>query len=116
MKKPRDKYKPIDGFYILATKNFVWGFFGLLFGIIINNVSVFIVRNLEIKNMVLLKISNITMQLFICSVFLASIQLFNEYFTWSWQNITPGLFFISFFFGSQFKTFTETQDLFVIPE
>lgn len=114
MKKPTNQlYKPTFGFYEMTGKNFLWGLIGLVFGITINNIAVLIAIKLNIENEELLRVVNLTLHLFLCSVFLASIHVYQEYFSWSWQNVTPGLFFVSFFFGSQFNAFTEVQNAYV---
>lgn len=92
-------YTPKDNPLVMTLKNITWGILGLAFGITINDIiiissDVFGIKNLFIQNI---------LQITVCSLTLAFIQYFNNYFGWSWQNITPGLFFVSFFFGTQFK-------------
>ena len=64
-----------------------------------NDLIVLISYYLNIK---ILFVQNI-IQLFFCSILLGTIHILYNYFGWTWQNITPGLFFISFFFGVQFN-------------
>jgi hypothetical protein len=108
--KTSNLYKPIDNFYSMLTKNFVWGALGILFGFIINNIIVFISTLFKIK---ILLLQNI-IHLVLCSFILAGINTLFNYFGWSWQNITPGLFFVSFFFGVQFNIFTNIQNEYII--
>lgn len=48
----------------------------------------------------------------IAAVFLA-LQYALPYFALDWQNTTPGLFFVSVFFGLQASTFADAQSLLV---
>ena len=102
-------YVPEDNFYTMITKNFIWGILGITLGIIINNIVGFISNKLKIK---ILLIQN-TIQLILCSFVLAQINTHFNYFGWSWQNVTPGLFFVSFFFGVQFNIFTNIQSTYI---
>ena len=102
-------YKPIDSFPGLLTKNIIWSVLGIILGIINNNIVVIICNTFNIK---ILFIQN-SLQLFLCSLVLTVIQYFFNYFGWSWQNITPGLFFISFFFGIQYNIFTNIQNKYI---
>lgn len=101
-------YKPIDNFHTMTIKNFIWGLFGIILGIIINNIVIFISTQFKIK---FLPLQNV-IQLVLCSYVLAIINIKFNYFGWSWQNITPGLFFVSFFFGVQFNIFANIQNVY----
>jgi hypothetical protein len=93
----------------MLSKNFLWGAIGIILGIIINNSVVLLSALLKIK---ILLLQNI-IQLTLCSFILALIQYFFNYFGWTWQNVTPGLFFVSFFFGIQFNIFTNIQTAYI---
>ena len=93
------KYALSENPFIITLYNFVWGILGLTLGISINDIIIIMSDLFDIK---ILFVQNI-LQVIVCSLTLAFIQYFNNYFGWSWQNITPGLFFVSFFFGTQFK-------------
>jgi hypothetical protein len=93
----------------MIIKNFTWGALGIILGIIINNSIVLISTLFKIKTLLLQNI----IQLTLCSFILALIQRSFNYFGWSWQNITPGLFFVSFFFGIQFNIFTNIQNTYI---
>ena len=103
-------YKPIDSFHIMLTKNIVWGVLGIILGILNNNIIVFLSN---IFNIQILFVQNV-LQIFLCSFVLTIIQYSFNYFGWSWQNITPGLFFISFFFGIQYNIFTNIQKEYIL--
>ena len=92
-------YTPNDNPFVMSFKNITWGILGLAVGVSINDIIIITSDVFGIKNLFIQNILQIT----ICSLTLAIIQYFNNYFGWSWQNITPGLFFVSFFFGTQFK-------------
>ena len=102
-------YKPTDSFHGLLTKNIIWSILGIILGVLNNNIIVFLCNNFNIK---ILFIQN-SLQLFLCSLILTAIQFCFNYFGWSWQNITPGLFFISFFFGIQYHIFTNIQNTYI---
>jgi len=102
-------YKPVDNFYNMITKNVLWGGLGITLGIIINNSVVFISTLLKVKTLLFRNI----IQLILCSFILASIHTLFNYFGWSWQNVTPGLFFVSFFFGVQFEIFANIQNAYI---
>ena len=104
-----DLYKPIDTFYNMVINNFIWGFLGIILGIIINNSTIVIYTTYDIKSLLLRNI----IQLFLCSLILALINTNYNYFGWTWQNVTPGLFFVSFFFGIQFNIFTNIQNTYI---
>jgi hypothetical protein len=99
-------YSPGKNPLIMTLYNFVWGILGLTLGISINDIIIIMSDLFHIK---ILFVQNI-LQVTVCSLTLAFIQYFNNYFGWSWQNITPGLFFVSFFFGTQFKIINNLAD------
>lgn len=105
-------YKPADNFIYMSAKNFTWGIAGLVLGVIVNDIVVFLNNKLKIKY---LFIQNL-LHIILCSVLLAAIHSQYNYFGWTWQNLTPGLFFISFFFGVQFKIFTNIQNSVIIDD
>lgn len=98
--------------YMMTVKNLVWGILGLLMGLMINNLVIKSSNVLKLKN----KHVQNGIQILLCSVFLAGLHHYNNYFGWTWQNVTPGLFFVSFFFGAQFKIFTNSGVDYVINE
>lgn len=101
-------YKPDDDFIKMTLDNFTWAVLGIFIGVIINNLVVKLFLCLKIKN----KLVQNFLHLMMCSIVLAYIHInINNYFGWSWQNLTPGLFFISFFFGVQYKLFYNLNDL-----
>jgi hypothetical protein len=93
-------------------KNFIWGILGISLGIIINNIVTFICNTFKIN----LLIIQIITQLILCAFILALIQYLFNYFGWTWQNTTSGLFFISFFFGIQFDIFRNIQTDYIITK
>ena len=105
-------YKPRDNIIMMTLKNAGWGTSGLLLGILINNIIVASSNSLKIKYLI---VQNIT-QLFLCSLALATLHNYYHYFGWSWQNITPGLFFVSFFFGVQFKIMLNIQSSYILDD
>ena len=109
MKSSENLYKPKDSFYIMIIKNITWGVLGITLGVIINNTVIFMCNTFKIN---ILTIQN-TIQLFLCAFILALIQYFFNYFGWTWQNTTAGLFFVSFFFGIQIEIFTNIQNKYI---
>ena len=109
MKSSSNIYKPPDGFYKMIIKNFTWGVMGIILGLIINNSVLVISTIFKIKFLLLQNI----IQLILCSFVLALINTLFHYFGWSWQNITPGLFFVFLFFAIQFNFFTNIKNTFI---
>lgn len=105
-------YKPSDNIIMMTLKNAGWGTSGLLLGILINNIIIALSNSLKIKY---LMVQNIA-QLFLCSITLATLHNYYHHFGWSWQSITPGLFFVSFFFGVQFKLMLNIQSSYILDD
>jgi len=110
--KVQTLYKPDDNIMMMMFKNAGWGTTGLIFGILINNIVIALSNTLKIKYLI---VQNI-IQLFLCSLTLATLHTYYHYFGWSWQNITPGLFFVSFFFGVQFKIMLNIQSSYILDD
>ncbi len=97
-----------ESFMSMSCRNFIYGLIGIIFGLVINSISQKINKKLKIEN----KNLKIIMQLFICSISLGYVHtILIPQFGWSWQNLTEGLFFISFFFGVQYSVFSDIQEL-----
>lgn len=112
MKPSKNLYKPSDTFNIMTIKNIIWGILGITLGIIINNTVILICHIFTIEILIIQSI----IQLFLCAIVLALIQYFFNYFGWSWQNTTFGLFFISFFFGIQFDIFRNIRHNYILSK
>ena len=110
--KKNNLYKPQDDFIYMAMKNFSWGAAGLILGVIINNTVIYLSNKLKIKTLFLQNI----IQLLLCSILLSSLNIYYNYFGWTWQNATPGLFFVSFFFGVQYKLLTNIQTTYILED
>jgi hypothetical protein len=105
-------YKPLYNFSNMTVNNVIWGVLGLTVGIFNNNFIVFLSNKLNITSLL---IQNL-IQLAVCSSLLAIINTYFNFFGWSWQNTTPGLFFVSFFFGVQFKMITNIQNSYILED
>ncbi len=105
-------YEPSNGLIFITFNNILSGILGILLGILNNNLVVYMSNKFNIKYLFL---QNVT-QLILCSVLLATLHVNFNYFGWSWQNITPGLFFVSFFFGVQFKMITNIQNTYILED
>ena len=103
-------YKPSDGFLKMTCKNFIWGLIGIIFGVCVNVImSSYISKIIPTTYQAELRI---TLQLLLCSIFLAFVHVnVNNEFGWTWQNVTYGLFFVSFFFGTQYAMFIDIQTI-----
>ena len=112
MKPSKNLYKPTDTFNIMILKNIIWGVLGILFGIIINNTVIILCDMFQINTLIIQSI----IQLILCAFILALIQYFFNYFGWTWQNTTSGLFFISFFFGIQFDIFRNIRHNYILSK
>ena len=79
---------------------------GLILGVIINNIVIYLSNYLKLK---LLFIQNV-IQISLCSILLSLLHNYYNYFGWTWQNLTHVLFFVSFFFGVKFKLMNNIED------
>lgn len=99
-------------FVRMLFMNFIWGAIGIVLGILTNNFTIHIFNSINLDTKFLQNV----IQLFIGAAVLSILHVFvNSYFGWTWQNITPGLFFVSFFFGVQYKLFSNLSD-YILPE
>lgn len=98
-----DKYIPNDTFYNMTIKNFTCSIIGILLGLNINKLSKIIFKKFNNTLQILFHI-------ILCSILLSFIHININYFGWLWQNETPGLYFISFFFGVQFNLFNNINN------
>jgi hypothetical protein len=105
-------YAPADNIYTMSVKNFIWGVIGIITGILINNFIILIGNTFKIRNVL---IQNI-IQMSVCALTLSLIYHYKNYYEWTWQNTTPGLFFVCFFFGAQFKIFNNVENTNIIKD
>ena len=105
------KISKIDKFHIMTIKNIIWGIIGLTLGVIINDTVIYISNNLHIKY---LFIQNI-LQISLCAIVVSFLHTYYLY-GWDWQHLTPELFFVSFFFGVQYKLLTNIQNTYIIND
>lgn len=105
-------YNPNEIISKMIIKNFVWGMLGLVLGVIVNNIVIKTANTFDLRG----KNGQNILQILLCSVVLAMIHNYNNYFGWTWQNVTPGLFFVSFFFGTQFKIMTNVNEDYTVKE
>lgn len=102
-------YKPNESFSLMMSQNFMWGLIGIVLGVLINIILESGVLQLTGKYQLEVRL---LLQLAICSIVLAFVHVkINNKFGWTWQNVTPGLFFVSYFFGTQFATFSNIQEI-----
>jgi len=110
-KNSKNNNKTMDKFHIMATKNIFWGILGIGLGITVNDTVIYLSNKFKIKN---LFIQNI-MQITICGIVVALLHRHYLY-GWDWQHLTPELFFISFFFGVQYKLLSNIQNTYIITD
>jgi hypothetical protein len=103
--------KTIDKFHIMVVKNIFWGIFGLGLGIIVNDTVIYLSNKFKIKNHIIQNIMQIT----ICAIVVALLHI-NYLYGWYWQHLTPELFFVSFFFGVQYKLLTNIQSTYILED
>jgi hypothetical protein len=102
-------YTPSHSFVQMSGLNISNSFAGLVSGILINQIGSKLYDSLNITD----KNVKIIGQIVLCSIFLAFIHTkISNKFGWEWQSITPGLFFIAFFFGVQYLSFTSIQEVY----
>ena len=99
----------MEEFHIIASKNIIWGVSGLVLGLLINDSVIYISNKFKIKHLL---IQNI-IQIIFCALVLA---LLHTYYLYGWdiKHIMPELFFVSFFFGVQYKILNNIQSTYVI--
>ena len=107
-----DIYKPKSNFAYMAIKSASWGIIGLVLGISINNSIIYLSNKLNIN---ILIIQNI-LQILFCAILLSLLNYYFHFFGWSWQATTEGVFFVSFFFGVQYKLLTNIQNTYIIND
>jgi hypothetical protein len=107
-----DIYKPRDNFAYMALKNASWGVMGLFLGIVINNSIIYLTNEL---NITILLIQNI-LQILFCAITLSLLNNYFHVFGWSWQATTEGVFFVSFFFGVQYKLLNNIQNTYILND
>jgi ABC-type multidrug transport system fused ATPase/permease subunit len=109
-------YLPSDDLYSMIIKCIIWGIIGTALGIIINNLTIFIINNITIlkhtNNRVV--ILEIVFQFILCCIILSLIHMKFNYFGWTWQNTTPGFVFVSLFFAVQYNIFNNIPHLFIL--
>lgn len=106
MSTDNDTYNPHETVVSMTSKNFVWALLGLATGLAVNKANSY--STTIVKN----KYIGILLQLLLIAVVLAIIHVsVNNKFGWTWQNVTPGLYFVSVYFGVQFTTFTAIQSI-----
>jgi hypothetical protein len=110
--KAMSMYVPSSTFTRMVGECLLWGTLGLILGVMNNNMIVVITNKLNVESLLLQN----TLQLVFCSILLSAIHVNYNYFGWSWQNLTPGLFFVSFFFGVQFKMITNIQNSYIVED
>ena len=94
-----NKYKPTDTLFFMTIKCIVLGILGLFIGVIINDSVVYLSNTFNIKNLFLQNI----IQISICSFVLSFLHTKHNMLGWTLQETLPGVTFIAFLFGVQFK-------------
>ena len=105
-------YKPSDTLFIMSIKNILWGTFGLILGILINDSVIFLANYFEIKNLFLQNIIQITF----CSIILAFMHTYHKFIGLTLQSTLPGLFFLAFLFGVQFKILNNIENSYILSD
>lgn len=97
------RYVPEHNFIEMTSMSFIWAVIGIVLGLLTNN-GLVMIFNKYYKNGN--KIVKLIIEILTCSVVISALHLYiNNYFGWTWQNITPGLFFVSFYFSVQYDLF-----------
>jgi len=108
-----DIYLPIYNLHDMIIQCIIYGIIGIILGILVNNIYVYILNNISYKPNVIVEI---VLQLIICSIVLSIININFHFFGWAWQNTTPGFIFVSFFFGVQYNAFSNIQQILAISK
>ena len=101
----------ISSFQSLVLKNYLYGLFGVIAGLIVNAISLAIMDLLNLKsNEIFVRI---LIQVLLCSITLAIFEKFLlKDLALHWKTITPGFVFFSLFFGMQIELYFEATKLF----
>ena len=94
-------FKTYDNVYIITIKCIILGIMGLIIGVIINDLVIYISNNLKIKN----KIFQVIIQIILCAITVACLHTHNKFIGWTLRNTIPGIFFITLLFTVQYKIF-----------
>ena len=105
------KISKTDKFHIMTVKNVIWGIIGLTLGVIINDIVIYISNKFHIKYLFIQNMLQITL----CAIVVSFLHTYYLY-GWDWQDLTPELFFVSFFFGVQYKILTNIQHSYQIDD
>lgn len=95
-----NKYVYPVSFINMTFTNYVYSILGIFFGILINDLSIKTDKSTTNNN-----VSKVLIQIGYISVLLSILHYYLPVFGWSWQNITPGILFTSFLFGTQYVLF-----------
>lgn len=100
-----------DDFISLSAKNIYYTVLGILSGLFVNQLGVRLYDTLGVTN----QNSRVVIQIVLCCIIFAFIQTrVDRDFAIEWQNVTPGIFFTTFFFGVQYLSFTIEEGLYGI--
>ena len=94
-----------DSTLSLISKNWLWAIVGVLVGWLGNKINTYLDKTLPVTYL------GLVLQLLVLSTLLGILHKAVLAFGWSWQNTTPGLFFVSVFFGVQFTTFEAVKSI-----
>ena len=111
-KKHYDKYTPTDTLFFMTLKCIILGILGLGLGVIINDIVVYLSYKFKIKNLFLQNI----IQISICSFVLSILHTKNNFLGWTLQDTLPGVTFIAFLFGVQFKLLNNIEQNYIIKD
>ena len=103
-------YKPFDNAYIITIKCIILGTLGLILGIMINDIVIYISNSLDIKNRFLQNI----LQIILCSITIAVLHTSSRIVGWVLRNTIPGFFFLTLLFNVQFKLIDNIQNTYLI--
>jgi hypothetical protein len=104
------KYKTFDNGYVIAIKCVFFGILGLIIGVFINNIVIFLSNKLKIKNKL---IQNI-FQIVLCAIVVAVLHTSNKFLGWTLRNTIPGIFFIALIFNVQYKLADNIESTYII--
>lgn len=99
------EYRKNPGSYTLAISKQI--ITAIAVGIVIDRISAYIQSRYKVNPIIMI----IIQILFIISVLYIIEKFISQKFADEWQNNTPGIFFVSFFFGLQFNLFSNLLSL-----
>ena len=104
------KYKTFDNIYIITIKCIIWGVLGLILGIIINDIVIYLSKILHIRNYIIQDI----IQIVLCAILVSFLHTYHKFIGWTLHSTIQGIFFIALLFNVQYKLTKNIEKSYII--